>query len=227
MQMTQPTGRQNAGTQNAGPQDTGPQNAGPQDTGPEDIGRQSRKRPTDSELIAMALAGDQAGFEGLVGRYQDRLFVALLGMVQCPGLAEDIAQDAFVKAFLNLHAFRRDSHFYTWLFRIALNSRRRYFRTRNRTTSLDSVAEIDQDRIANVDESPPAAAQLDETRTEIRSALARLSESQRKILMMREFEGFSYRAIAGILGICLGTVRSRISRARDELRRELKRPLPR
>ncbi len=95
----------------------------------------------DRELIDIALAGNNVGFEQLVLRYQERLYRSIWHVVGCPLVAEDIVQDAFVRAFVRLNTFRKESSFYSWLFRIALNSRRKYFRRKSKIFSLESIDE--------------------------------------------------------------------------------------
>ncbi len=141
--------------------------------------------------------------------------------VGCPVLAEDIVQDAFIKAFIHLDSFRSKSNFYTWLYRIALNSRRNYIRNSGRTVSLDLIGEkVPQVRSERRD-SPADVIERNEERKEVRKALTRLDERHRIILLLREFDGFDYQTIADVLHVSMGTVRSRLSRARAQLKREL------
>ena len=100
-----------------------------------------QKRVSDGQLIEAALLGEQTAFTSLVERYQDRLFTAIRSDVGCSEIAEDIVQDAFIRAFVKLDTFRRESSFYTWLYRIALNSRRYYLRNRHRSMPLDDASE--------------------------------------------------------------------------------------
>lgn len=176
---------------------------------------------SDRELIDMALGGDQSGYDQLLKRYQDRLYTAMWGNVGCPVLAEDIVQEAFVRAFLHLRSFRSESNFYTWLYRIALNSRRKYFRARVRTVPLDVFDENVQKAGTEGCDSPSAMIERREDRKEVLDALSRLDEGHRTILVLREFDGFDYQTIAEVLNVKMGTVRSRLSRARAQLRREL------
>ncbi|MDE0866624.1 MAG: sigma-70 family RNA polymerase sigma factor [Rubripirellula sp.] len=180
---------------------------------------------SDSQLIASALAGHQCGYTKLVSRHQDRLLTAIRDKVVCNGIAEDIVQDAFVSAFKNLKSFRSESGFYTWLYRIALNSRRYYLRNRHRTTTLNEAHETCQPArhascLDNVD-GPLECLERVEDCAAVDLAMNRLDEHHREILYLREFEGFDYRRIAEVLHLTLGTVRSRISRARAQLRQEL------
>ncbi|MGI9469201.1 MAG: RNA polymerase sigma factor [Rubripirellula sp.] len=180
---------------------------------------------SDSHLIASALAGDQASYTKLVDRYQGRLTSAIRAKVACSGIADDIVQDAFVRAFHSLHSFRSDSGFYTWLYRIALNSRRYYIKNRHRISSLDETHETCQptgrSSCADAVEGPLACLERTEDCHAVNLAMQRLDTHHREILRLREFEGFDYRGIAETLHLTMGTVRSRISRARSQLRKEL------
>ena len=179
---------------------------------------------SDSQLIAAALAGEQGAYTKLVDRYQGRLLSAIRANVACAGLVDDIVQDAFVRAFANLHKFRSESGFYTWLYRIALNSRRYYLQNRYRFGSLDEAPENCQlgGRTSCRDiEGPLACLEREEDCRAVDLAMQRLDNHHREILRLREFEGFDYRRIAEALHLTMGTVRSRISRARAQLRKEL------
>ena len=180
---------------------------------------------SDSHLIASVLAGDQASYTRLVNRYQGRLTSAIRTRVTCSGIADDIVQDTFVRAFNNLHSFRSDSGFYTWLYRIALNSRRYYMKNRHRITSLDETHEtcrpVGKSSCRDAVEGPLACLERTEDCQAVNLAMQRLDTHHREILRLREFEGFDYRRIAEVLHLTMGTVRSRISRARAQLRKEL------
>ena len=187
--------------------------------------RPTDSQESDSQLIESALAGHQSGYAALVTRYQDRLLTAIRTTVVCSGIAEDIVQDAFVRAFKNLESFRSESGFYTWLYRIALNSRRYYLRNRHRMTSLDKAHEtcLSSRHASCLDhaDGPLECLERAEDREAVKLAMNRLDEHHREILWLREFEGFDYRRIAEVLHLTMGTVRSRISRARAQLRQEL------
>jgi RNA polymerase sigma-70 factor (ECF subfamily) len=175
----------------------------------------------DRDLIEAAQSGDRNGFEQLVYRYQDRLFVSIRNSVDCPIMAEDIVQEAFLRAFQYLDSFKLESEFYTWLYRIALNSRFTYFRRLKKTLSLDSVEDESIPNRRQSWESPSRRVERDEQQHQVRNALARLEDHHRSILMLREFEEFDYQKIATILDVKIGTVRSRLARARARLRGEL------
>ena len=191
----------------------------------------------EKQLIRECLAGRTEAFGELVIRYQDRLFNALSGIMGSPDDARDVAQDAFVQAFQKLKTFRGQSAFYSWLFRIALNaaaSQKR--RTKRKPASIDAA----RDQSANdppdrrPDAVPSHALEANERRAAVQSALAQLPAEFRIPLVLKEIDGMKYHEIAVIVGCPVGTVRSRIHRARTELRqrlelllREKKPPLPR
>ena len=176
---------------------------------------------SDQDLIEAARRGEQFGFEQLVNRYQNRLFVSLRNDVGCPILAEDIVQEAFVRAFRHLDSFKAESSFYTWLYRIALNSRRPYIRNRGVTVPIDALGEGPRQVWSENRDTPPNRVERSEELQQVRAALARLPEHHRRILILREFEGFDYQSIADVLHVKKGTVRSRLARARIRLKKEL------
>lgn len=176
---------------------------------------------SDRELIDAARRGEQDGFEQLVERYQHRLLISIRNDVGCPVLAEDIVQEAFVRAFRFLDSFKYNSNFYTWLYRIALNSRRSYVRHRGRTVSLDAVGETPSQTWSEPQDTPSNSIERTEEQQQVRDALFRLEEHHRRILMLREFEGLDYQTIAEVMHLKKGTVRSRLARARARLRQEL------
>jgi RNA polymerase sigma-70 factor (ECF subfamily) len=178
--------------------------------------------PPDAHLVEAAQRGDRDAFGDLVARYQDRLFNTLLRIAGSREDAADAVQDAFVQAYVKLDSFRGDSQFFTWLYRIAMNvafSRRR----RRRPMGSLNAAKL------NAGEEPmdAAAGPRDQLLTEeraqqVHSALADLGEVHRKILVLRELEGCSYETIADILELPVGTVRSRLFRARMQLKEKLR-----
>jgi len=172
----------------------------------------------DASLIAATLAGDTAAFGRLVGQYQDRLYNSLLRVLGSAEDAADITQDAFVQAFTKLETFRGSSAFYTWLYRIAFNLAMSHARRGRKTASLDGIK-------AMVGEEPMDGAPAIDTgliqqeRIElVQTALAQLGMDYRQILVLREIEGYSYEEIAEILELPVGTVRSRLFRARMHMR---------
>ncbi|MCA9130329.1 MAG: sigma-70 family RNA polymerase sigma factor [Planctomycetales bacterium] len=176
----------------------------------------------DIQSIKRVLAGDAAAFADLVGRYERRLQGLLLHACGSRELAEDISQEAFARAYRKLNLFSGDSQFYTWLARIALNllaSDRRRKRLENQLGR--EGLEVAIDSFGN------AASQVDsldqsETRECVQHAIAQLDEDRRMVLLLRDFDGMDYDAIAETLDIPIGTVRSRLHRARLDLRSLLK-----
>ena len=182
----------------------------------------------DKDLIQRSLDGDTAAFDALVVRYQNRLVRSLEYSLASRDDAMEVAQQAFVSAWRRLETFRQDSSFYSWLFRIAMNaaiSRKR--RTKSSTTSLDQLVEASG--TAPVDDAPasnPEHRINSEERTRlVREALLQIPEDFRQPLVLKEMEDLSYEQIASLLEIPIGTVRSRIFRARQELTQRLQRVL--
>ncbi len=175
----------------------------------------------EDELIQSALDGNSAAFEVLVTRYQDRLYTAMISVVGSADEAEDVVQEAFIQAYVKLSSFQRNSRFFTWLYRIAFNfalARRR----RNRGhLSLDETREATGGEPSAKTETPDSRMSRSEDAALVHRALAELSEDHRSILVLREMEDMAYEEIADILGISIGTVRSRLSRARFALKQHL------
>jgi RNA polymerase sigma-70 factor (ECF subfamily) len=182
----------------------------------------------DQALIDRCLAGDAEAFSGLVERHQDRLYGTLVHVLGSPQDALDVAQEAFVLAYQNLNSFRGDSAFYSWLYRIAHNAAVSFRRRGGRTTkSLDRANELTG--LEPMDESaganPAGMMEAEERRRLVHVALGELPEEQRSVLVLKELEGMSYEEIAEALDCPIGTVRSRIHRARGELRDRLERAM--
>ncbi len=176
----------------------------------------------DAELIQEALSGDASAFGQLVQRYQSRLYNTLLHVVSSREEAEDVMQDAFVQAFVKLNTFQGKSAFYTWLYRIAFNvsvSRRRRKRPE---VSVELSREVSGAEPSDQAEDPSDRLLRQERADQVHEALESLSEEHRAILVLREMEGCCYETIAEILGLAAGTVRSRLHRARLQLREQLK-----
>jgi RNA polymerase sigma-70 factor (ECF subfamily) len=178
----------------------------------------------DHTLIENCLAGRREAFGQLVERYQNRLFHSLLHLLGSTEDAQDAAQDAFVQAFEKLASFRGQSQFYSWLFRIAFNtavSTKR--KTRRMSVSLDGRREATgtEPTDANPSTEPSYAMDVSDRQRLVRQALADLSDDFRTALVLKEMDGMSYEEIADVIEVPLGTVRSRIHRARLELRDKL------
>jgi RNA polymerase sigma-70 factor (ECF subfamily) len=176
---------------------------------------------SDARLVEAAQEGDRDAFGDLVRRYQDRLFNTMLRIAGSREDAADAVQDAFVQAYLKLETFRGDAQFFTWLYRIAMNvalSRRRRMRA---IGSLDAAKDCAGEEPVDATNSPGERLLVQEQVEQVQSALADLGEQHRKILVLREMEGCSYELIADILELPVGTVRSRLFRARMQLREKL------
>ena len=172
----------------------------------------------DASLIAATLAGDSAAFGRLVQQYQDRLYNSLLRVLGSADDAADIVQDAFVQAYVKLSSFRGGSAFYTWLYRIAFNLAMSHMRRSHKKASLDEMKTLVG--AEPTDGQPTVETGLiEQERAElVHAALAELSFEHRQIIVLREIDGCSYEEIAEILDLPVGTVRSRLFRARLEMR---------
>lgn len=174
----------------------------------------------DRRLIAECLAGHSAAFGLLVRRHQDRLFNAVLRVVDQPEDAADVVQDAFLNAYQSLNSFKGDSEFFTWLYRIAFNAAISLRRKRKAVLSIDGLP--DSKAADPVDPSeytrPGRALERSEEDAQLLSALTKLSPEHKAVLVLKDLEGQRYEEIAAILDVPIGTVRSRLHRARLELR---------
>lgn len=182
----------------------------------------------DAALIAAALGGSESAFAGLVTRYQDRVFRLLSRYSRDPLECEDLAQEVFLKVFRKLHTFQQDSAFFTWLYRIAVNTASdhlsRRARRRLQLVEDDSVLDGGTPRSATTDVTQPL---IDAELAEVtRKILGKLPEKYRTILVLREYEDLSYTEMASVLGINLGTVESRLFRARQRFKEALERLHP-
>ncbi|MEM9825663.1 MAG: sigma-70 family RNA polymerase sigma factor [Planctomycetota bacterium] len=175
----------------------------------------------ESQLIDQALRGDRAAFTMLVRRHQERLFASMLQVTGSADEAEDVVQDAFIRAFLKLDTFQQNSQFFTWLYRIAFNSALSRRRRKRPNVSLEHYREMTGDDIqsdtAGVDESMLRGETVDLVQT----AISQLTENHRRVLVLREMDEMSYEQIAEILEISIGTVRSRLNRARGQLKQTI------
>lgn len=177
--------------------------------------------PPDDDLVRAVRAGDLAAFNGLVERYQQTVYAVVLRLVRDRYLAEDIVQDAFLRAYTALDDFRGGS-FRAWLLRIAHNRALDVLRSRQRRPEAPlEPSGDDQSPSRATDSSQPSpfdhAARAD-LRRRLDAALAQLPDDQRVTVVLSDIEGFSYEEIAAITGVSLGTVKSRLSRGRARLR---------
>jgi RNA polymerase sigma-70 factor (ECF subfamily) len=170
--------------------------------------------------ILAVLNGNTAAFGDLVCRYQDRLFHAVIGLVETNEDAADVVQDTFVRAFVALRSFKGNSELYTWLYRIALNLALGQRRKKRSVSRLDFASGSDPvDTSAGI--RPGEAIERREAKAGLHGALARLSPGQRDVLVRKDLNGQRYEDIALVLAVPVGTVRSRLHRARKELRQLL------
>jgi RNA polymerase sigma-70 factor (ECF subfamily) len=180
----------------------------------------------DSTLIGEVLEGSQEAFRTLVLRYEERVFRVLGRFTRDRMEAEDLAQEVFVKVFRKLHTFQQDSTFYTWVYRIAVNTATDYLSRRKRRR-LHLVADNDTLEPPPDGESGAAVPLIDrELREVTRRVLDGLPEKYRTILILREYEDLAYTAIAEVLGCSIGTVESRLFRARKRFKEALERTHP-
>jgi RNA polymerase sigma-70 factor, ECF subfamily len=188
------------------------------------------ERDVDRQLVARAQRGDKRAFELLVEKYQRKLGRLLARFIRDPAEVEDVTQEAFIKAYRALPAFRGDSAFYTWLYRIGINTAKNYLMAlgRRAPTSTEVEAEDaegfedgEQLRDINTPESVLLSKEIAQT---VNATIDELPEELRTAIQLREMEGMSYEDIARIMDCPIGTVRSRIFRAREAIAERL-RPL--
>ena len=186
---------------------------------------------SDAVLVQRAVAGDQRAFELLVIKYQRRLQRLIGRLVRDTDLVEDIAQETFIRAYRALPQFRGESQFYTWLYRIAVNTAKKFLQERKRSPTMSDRAFLpneDNDETFRVvvepinDETPESVLAAKEIAVAVNSGLAALPLDLRQALTLREIEGLSYEEIAAVMDCPMGTVRSRIFRARELISAKLK-----
>lgn len=186
------------------------------------------EKEIDQALVERVQRGDKAAFELLVIKYQRKVIRLISRLIRDPAEVEDVAQDAFIKAYRALPQFRGESAFYTWLYRIAVNTAKNHLATQSRRapTSTEADAEeaetfgdASQLREMNTPESALMTKQIAQT---VNAAVAMLPEELRTAITLREIEGCSYEEIGEIMQCPIGTVRSRIFRAREAIAEKLK-----
>ena len=182
------------------------------------------QKNNDRDLINRFKSGDKSAFESIILNYQDRIYNLCLYMLGSKHDAEDAAQDTFFKAYRSLNDFKPNASLYTWLYRIAVNTCIDYKRKplleslfRRSDTGEEMVIEHPSDS-----PSPEKEYESKQIQGALQEALRKLSPKLRAAIVMKEMEGLSYEEIADTLDVSIGTVKSRISRARDELRTLLK-----
>ncbi|MGA3266784.1 MAG: sigma-70 family RNA polymerase sigma factor [Verrucomicrobiota bacterium] len=180
--------------------------------------------PVDEEaLVRRARHGDLESYDELVRRYQERIYATIYHMTSNHEDANDLAQESFIKAFEALKSFKGGSSFYTWLYRIAVNKTINFLKQRkNRIhlslNDLDFNTEHDPDLVALIsDKTPRREASLTELQEKLNAALLKLSEAHRLVVILHDVQGLSHEEIAKIMDCNIGTVRSRLFYARQQL----------
>ena len=181
---------------------------------------------TEQELVRRAKAGDQDAFEQLVLDNQNKIYTLTFRMTNDREEAEDLAQEAFLKAWHGLPAFQGDSSFSTWVYRLATNVCIDFLRRQKRRKEIEPVMSIDDEESgwtepADWEQDPQRQLEKTERGAALHRALQALADHHRQVLVMRELSGLSYQEIGQALGLDPGTVKSRISRARLALRKIL------
>jgi RNA polymerase sigma-70 factor (ECF subfamily) len=186
------------------------------------------EREIDQQLVERAQRGDKRAFELLVEKYQRKLARLLSRFVRDPGEVEDVTQEAFIKAYRALPSFRGDSAFYTWLYRIGINTAKNYLVAMGRRAPTSTEVEAEEAegqeggellRDINTPESLLLTKEIGGT---VNAAIEALPEELRSAIQLRELEGMSYEEIAKLMDCPIGTVRSRIFRAREAIAERLK-----
>jgi len=177
---------------------------------------------SDLALVERVQAGDRSSFDVLVLRYQHKVLKLIMRYVRDAAEAEDVAQEAFIKAYRALPGFRGDSAFYTWLYRIAINTAKNSLVAKKRRPldydlDLQDPEQHDMQNRLQDSDTPEALVLSDEIRETVNAAIAALPEELRTAIVMREIDGLSYEEIAAAMDCPVGTVRSRIFRAREAI----------
>ncbi len=186
----------------------------------------SADQPSDKQLVARVQKGDTRAYDLLVLKYQHKILALIARYVRDQDEVQDVAQEAFIKAYRALAKFRGDSAFYTWLYRIAINTAKNYLVSRNRrppATDIDvDDAEFYESAAHLKDiENPENALYGNELEKVVETAIGALPEDLRAAVTLREFDGLSYEDIADVMDCPVGTVRSRIFRAREAIDKQV------
>lgn len=186
---------------------------------------------SDLRLVERTLAGEQRAFELLVVKYQRRIERLIGRMVRDSDIVEDIAQETFIRAYRALHQFRGDAQFYTWLYRIAVNTAKKTLSDMKRNPTISESAlrsrDDDDENSTNLmeltsEETPETVLAAKEVAQAVNAAMEDLPEDLRQAVTLREIDGLSYEAIAEAMECPIGTVRSRIFRAREAISARVK-----
>ena len=182
----------------------------------------------DQELVARVQRGDKKAFDLLVRRYQSKILLLVGRYIRDPGESQDVAQEAFIKAYRALPGFRGESAFFTWLYRIAINTAKNHLQSRSRLPVSDGDVDIeDAEQLDSAprlkdQETPEHLLLTEELGAVITAAIEELPEELRTAILLREMDGLSYEEIADVMACPVGTVRSRIFRAREAIDKRLK-----
>lgn len=179
----------------------------------------------DAQLIDRALDGDHGAFEQLIARYEQRVFRLLGRFTRDQGEVEDLAQDVFVKLFTKLHTFQRDSSLFTWIYRVAVNTANDHFARRSRR-KLRLVEDEVLDRAGDEGDEPTEPLMDAELHEITRQIVKQIPEKFRTVLVLREYEDLSYTEISEVVGCSMGTVESRLFRARQRFKTALEQKYP-
>ena len=186
------------------------------------------EREIDQQLVERVQRGDKAAFDLLVVKYQRKIFRLLSRLIRDSAEIEDVAQEAFVKAYRALPNFRGDSAFYTWLYRIAINTAKNYLVSQGRRAPTSTAADVedaetfdDGDHLRDLN-TPDSMLVTKQVGDAVNRAIDQLPEDLRTAIVLRELEGLSYEEIAESMQCPIGTVRSRIFRAREAIALELR-----
>ena len=182
---------------------------------------QSSANQDDQRLIQLTLDGQQEAFGHLIRKYQDRLYNGMVHFLRDPTEAEDVVQDAFILAMTRLDSFKGNSQFFTWLYRIAYNVAITRLRRKKPTVSIQGNENTLRLTLPDEGPAPDSRMSQQESVSQLMLAMERLSEEHRSILVLREMEELEYEAISEILDLPVGTVRSRLHRARLQLKQLL------
>jgi len=186
------------------------------------------ERDVDWQLVERVQRGDKRAFDLLVGKYQRKLFRLLSRLIRDQAEIEDVAQEAFVKAYRALPNFRGESAFYTWLYRIAINTAKNYLVAQGRRaptqteTEVEDAENFEDGESLRTEDTPDRMLLSKQVAEAVNRAIERLPEELRTAIVLRELEGLSYEEIAASMNCPIGTVRSRIFRAREAVAEELR-----
>ena len=182
---------------------------------------------TDQQLVDRVLSGNKSAFDMLVLRYQHRVAALIGRFIHDAQEVEDVCQEAFIKAYRALPMFRGDSAFYTWLYRIAVNTAKNHLVSRNRRPPASDL-EVDEAEVSEIGtvlreiENPEGSLATDKLKQAISDAIEELPEDLRTAFTLREFSGLSYEDITEVMDCPVGTVRSRIFRAREAIDKKIR-----